>query len=54
MARIEKETANVWEHTNGNNATIANVVDLLKPRLDHDGPNAGPNFGVGVCVGTCE
>ena len=26
--RIKKETANVWEHTNGNIVTIANVVDL--------------------------
>ena len=28
MIRIKKETANVWEHTNDNIATIANVVDL--------------------------
>ena len=38
MIRIKKETANVWEHTNGNIATIANVVDLWKPRFIASGP----------------
>ena len=33
MIRIKKEAPNVREHTNGDNATIANFVDLRKPRL---------------------
>ena len=33
MIRIKKETANVGEHTNGNNATIANFVALWKRRF---------------------
>ena len=38
MVRIKKETANAWEHTNDNNATIVNFVDVktssgVKPNL---------------------
>ena len=34
MIRIEMETADIWKHTNGNIATIANVVHLWKRQLE--------------------
>ena len=31
--RVKKDAPNVWDHTNGNNATITNFVALWKPQL---------------------
>ena len=32
MLQIKKETANIWEYKDGNNANIANFVRLWKTR----------------------